>query len=71
MSKQTAGADFETTLKQVEEIVDAIESGNLPLAEVVGKFREATAKIEQCRQMLTSIEKEMQELNGGETAKEE
>ncbi len=53
MAKMT----FETALKQLEEIVAQLESGNLPLEEALKKFEEGTKLSKFCSQKLEETEK--------------
>lgn len=66
----TADANFEGTLAQVEQIVEEIESGELPLQDVVSRFRTATEMINQCQAMLTQIEQQIKVMEIDKSADE-
>ncbi|EAZ88123.1 exodeoxyribonuclease VII small subunit [Crocosphaera chwakensis] len=44
--------DYETAISSVEEIINNIESGNLPLENVFQEFEVAVQEINQCEQFL-------------------
>lgn len=47
---------FEEALKKLESIVDAMESGDLPLETMLGKFEEGTKLIKTCQTKLEEAE---------------
>ena len=54
--------DFESSLNSIEALVTEIENGKLPLDQIVGKFKLAIEQITRCRNMLNSIEQQIQVL---------
>ena len=52
MSKKT----FEESMKQLEQIVDELESGNLPLEKALKKFEEGVKLSKACNKKLDEIE---------------
>lgn len=52
--------DFETTLKELEEIVSRLESGNLPLEEALGEFETAVKLVQQGQERLQKAEQRIQ-----------
>ncbi len=55
MAKKTHKAEepsFEQALKGLEDIVAAMERGDVPLAELVAKYAEASALLARCRACL-------------------
>ena len=51
--KNEAPASFETALGELEQIVNRLESGSLPLEEALGEFelaRQGQAKLQQAEQ---------------------
>ena len=48
---------FEKTLKKINEIVEALESGDLSLDNSIKKFQEGTKLIKQCYSELESVKK--------------
>lgn len=53
-------ADFETTLKELEEIVTRLESGNLPLEEAMNEFEAAIKLVQQGQERLQKAEQRIQ-----------
>lgn len=52
--------DFETTLKELEEIVSRLESGDLPLEEALGEFEAAVKLVQQGQEKLEKAEQRIQ-----------
>jgi len=57
---------FDDALNKLEEIVAAIEEGDVPLEESIDKYAEGIALIKQCRAILATAEKKIQLLAKGE-----
>ena len=55
MSKKT----FEESMKQLEEIVEELESGNLPLEKTLKKFEEGVKLSKACNKKLDEIEQKV------------
>lgn len=55
MAKKT----FEQSLKQLEQIVDDLESGDLPLEKAIKKFEEGINHSKYCSQLLDETEKKI------------
>lgn len=55
-----APQDFETTLKELEEIVSRLESGELPLEEALGEFETAVKLVQQGQERLQKAEQRIQ-----------
>ena len=53
MSKQT----FEKSIQQLEEIVQELESGDLPLEKAIHRFEEGITLSKRCSKMLDETEK--------------
>jgi len=70
-----AGKDlpFEEALKKLESIVDAMESGELPLETLLARFEEGTRLIKTCQAKLEEAELRISKLEkssgGGPTLK--
>lgn len=62
---------FEQALEQLETIVDSMESGDTPLAELLVKFEEGTRLLKLCETRLKDAEMKIEVLkkqkNGGST----
>lgn len=52
--------DFETTLKELEEIVSALETGNLPLEEALSEFETAVKLVQHGQERLQKAEQRIQ-----------
>lgn len=48
--------DFEKALARLEEIVNKLDDGNLPLAESLALFKEGTKLAKLCRELLGQAE---------------
>ena len=53
---------FEEALKKLESIVDAMETGDLPLETLLGKFEEGTKLIKTCQTKLEEAELKISKL---------
>jgi exodeoxyribonuclease VII small subunit len=49
-------ASFEDALKQLESIVEAMESGEIPLADLLAKFEQGTKLVALCETRLKDAE---------------
>ncbi|AUI65809.1 MULTISPECIES: exodeoxyribonuclease VII small subunit [Glaesserella] len=52
--------DFETTLKELEEIVTRLETGDLPLEEALTEFETAVKLVQQGQERLQKAEQRIQ-----------
>ncbi|AHG86604.1 exodeoxyribonuclease VII small subunit [Bibersteinia trehalosi] len=52
--------DFESTLKELEEIVARLESGELPLEEALSEFESAIKLVQQGQERLQKAEQRIQ-----------
>ena len=55
-------ATFEDNMKRLEEIVEALESGNLPLEDTVKLYKEGMTLAAQCGAALKKVEQEVQKV---------
>ena len=62
MAKAEAGMPFEEAMKNLEAIVDAMESGDLPLETLMAKFEEGTKLAKICQAKLAQAEVKIQQL---------
>ncbi len=51
---------FETAVERVEQIVDAMESDKMPLAELLVRYEEGTRLVKLCQQQLATAEKRIE-----------
>jgi exodeoxyribonuclease VII small subunit len=54
--------DFETQMKTLEEIVDKLEAGDLPLEESLHLFEKGIALSNDCREQIEAAEGKVQVL---------
>jgi exodeoxyribonuclease VII small subunit len=54
--------DFEKSLERLETIVDEMESGELPLEEMIKHFEEGSKLVTLCSQKLTEVEQKIEKL---------
>lgn len=52
--------DFESTLKELEEIVERLEQGDLPLEEALSEFETAVKLVQQGQEKLQKAEQRIQ-----------
>lgn len=57
---------FEDALKQLEGIVDSLESGEVPLQEMVEKYELGTSLLKLCRSRLDEAELRIQKVEKSE-----
>lgn len=70
--KENEDINFEIAMKQLEEIANELEKGNLSLDESVNKFEDGIKLSKKCSDFLDSAEKKITMLiNNGEEIKEE
>ncbi|MCB0832141.1 MAG: exodeoxyribonuclease VII small subunit [Bacteroidetes bacterium] len=53
---------FEQSLERLEDIVQALESGEVPLDETLKKFEEAMTLVKNCHRKLNDAEKKLKVL---------
>ncbi len=58
----TAVPSFEDAMQRLESIVEAMESGDVPLAELLAKFEEGSRLLAQCEQRLKAAELKIEQL---------
>ena len=57
-----AAPSFEEAMQRLETIVESMESGDVPLAELLAKFEEGSKLLAQCEQRLKSAELKIEQL---------
>ncbi|MGQ9485813.1 MAG: exodeoxyribonuclease VII small subunit [Desulfosoma sp.] len=65
-AKRKKTESFEEAMKRLEEIVDKLEKGDLPLEEAMEAFTEGVSLVRQCHEKLEEAEKKVQMLVQGE-----
>ena len=61
-SDKTAKLSFETALAKLETIVDSMESGEVPLAELLAKYEEGSKLLKVCENRLKDAELKIEKL---------
>ncbi len=61
-AKSTAKLSFEDALDQLEKIVETMESGDVPLAELLAKFEEGNKLLKVCETRLKDAELKIEQL---------
>ena len=61
-SDKSSKLTFETALTKLEAIVDSMEQGEVPLAELLGKYEEGTKLLKVCEARLREAELKIEQL---------
>ena len=56
VKKPAAAANFEEAMKRLEEIVEQMESGELPLEDLIVRYEEGMKLVKVCQERLASAE---------------
>ncbi len=59
------GLKFEVALTELEQIVQAMEGGRLPLDESIAAYRRGSELLKHCQQQLSDAERKIQILEDG------
>ena len=62
-AKTKQSPSFETALERLEAIVESMESGEVPLAELLAKFEEGNTLLKTCESRLKEAELKIEQLN--------
>ena len=62
MEAKDAQLSFETALEKLETIVESMESGEVPLADLLAKFDEGTRFLKVCETRLKDAELKIEQL---------
>jgi exodeoxyribonuclease VII small subunit len=62
VEKKEAKLSFETALTNLETIVESMESGDVPLADLLSKFEEGNKLLKQCEGRLKEAELKIEQL---------
>lgn len=63
MPKKTDNISFEEALKSLESILESMESGDTPLADLVAKFEEGSTLLKVCQARLKEAEIKIEQLD--------
>jgi exodeoxyribonuclease VII small subunit len=61
-SDKTSKLSFETALTKLEAIVDSMEQGEVPLAELLAKYEDGTKLLKICESRLKDAELKIEKL---------
>ena len=61
-SDKTSKLSFETALTKLEAIVDSMEQGEVPLAELLAKYEDGTKLLKICEARLQEAELKIEQL---------
>lgn len=70
-SDKNAKLSFETALARLETIVDSMEQGDVPLADLLAKFEEGTKLLKVCETRLKDAELKIEKLKKQKDGKAE
>ncbi|ERI08029.1 exodeoxyribonuclease VII small subunit [Aneurinibacillus aneurinilyticus] len=62
MGKKKTEVPFEEAMKQLEEVVQQLEAGDVPLEKAIALFQEGMALSKQCSEKLTDVEQKIEML---------
>ena len=54
---------FEKSVERLEGLIQAMENGNTPLADLVAKFEEGSKLLNHCQSLLKEAELKIEQLN--------
>lgn len=58
-------ASYEAGLQELEQLVAALESGQLPLDQLLGSYQRGAALLQFCRDQLQAVEDQIKVLDAG------
>ncbi len=63
--KTTEPTSYEAALQELEQLVVRIESGQLPLDQLLAGYQRGAALLALCRERLQAVQNQIQVLEGG------
>ena len=64
--KSTAApASYAVAVEELEQLIDALESGQLPLEDLLAQYRRGNELLQYCRQRLQAVEEQVRVLDEG------
>lgn len=61
--KEETTPSFEASLERLEALIEAMENGDIPLADLVAKFEEGSKLLKMCQSQLKTAELKIEQLN--------
>jgi exodeoxyribonuclease VII small subunit len=68
--KEIESLSFEQAIENLTEIVEKIETGQVPLAESLQQYEKGMAMIQHCRRILLDAEKRIEEIADNDAEEE-
>jgi len=65
MAADTPPVSYEAALKELEGLVQQMESGQLPLADLLSGYQRGAELLAYCRSQLDSVEQQIKVLDNG------
>ena len=65
MAKNSEKRSFEQAMSELEKIVQAIESGEVPLAQALAQYEQGIELISYCQKVLSEAEQKIAKLSKG------
>ena len=65
MAKNSQGKSFEQAMGELEKIVQAVESGQVPLAEALAQYEKGIELVSHCQKILSEAEQKIATLSKG------
>ena len=65
VSAAAAPASYADAVQQLEQLVSGLESGQLPLEELLGQYQRGTELLKYCRSRLQAVEEQVKLLDEG------
>jgi len=62
MTEEKQSLTFEESMKSLEELVENLEKGDVPLEEAISMFQEGMKLSKNCQDRLQKVEKQMTEV---------
>lgn len=62
--EQTPPLDYESAVAELEALAQAMETGRLPLAEMISGYRRGAFLLQYCNEQLNAVEQQIQLLEG-------
>ena len=64
VAEQEIATSYEAALQELEQLVNQLDAGQLPLEELLDRYRRGAQLLAFCRQRLESVEQQIKVLEG-------
>ncbi len=65
-AEQNVASSYEAALEELEQLVAQLDTGQLPLDQLLSRYQRGAALLVFCRAKLDAVENQIQVLEGGE-----